>query len=146
VYEVTERPIDVGRVIAAAGDPGAGAIATFLGTTRRENAGRRVTRLRYEAHTSMAVREMRRLGEDARRRWDLTGVAMVHRIGVVELGEVSVAIAASAPHRAEAFEACRWLIDRLKEVVPIWKQEHYEGGAVWIGAQRGGPPSDDGGG
>jgi molybdopterin synthase catalytic subunit len=139
MYEITEQPIDVARVIAAAGDPGAGAIATFLGTTRRENAGRVVTRLHYEAHASMAIREMRRLGEEARRRWGLSGVAMVHRIGVVALGEVSVAIAAAAPHRAEAFEACRWLIDRLKEIVPIWKREHYEGGAVWIGAQRGGP-------
>jgi len=141
VYEITEHPIDVARVIAAVGDPAAGAIATFLGTTRRENAGRVVTRLDYEAHASMAVREMRRLGAEAQRRWGLAGVAMVHRIGVVALGEVSVAIAVGAPHRAEAFEACRWLIDRLKEIVPIWKREHYEGGAVWIGAQRGGPDS-----
>lgn len=139
MYEITERPIDVDRVIAAAGDPAAGAIATFLGTTRRENDGRVVTRLEYEAHASMAVREMRRLGEEARRRWGLAGVAMVHRVGVVALGETSVAIAVSAPHRAEAFEACRWLIDRLKEIVPIWKKEHYEGGVVWIGAQQGGP-------
>lgn len=144
MYEITHGPIDVARVTAAAGDPAAGAIATFLGTTRRENAGRVVTRLEYEAHASMAVQEMRRLGEEARRRWRLVGVAIVHRVGVVELGEVSVAIAVSAPHRAEAFEACRWLIDRLKEIVPIWKKEHYEGGVVWIGAQRGGPPADDG--
>ena len=128
MYEITEQPIDVGRVIAAVGDPSAGGVATFLGTTRRENAGRVVTRLYYEAHTSMAVREMRRLGEQARGRWGLLGVAMVHRIGVVALGEVSVAIAVSAPHRGEAFDACRWLIDRLKEIVPIWKREHYEDG------------------
>jgi molybdopterin synthase catalytic subunit len=139
VYEITTDPIDVRQVLAAVGDPSAGAIASFLGTTRRHNVGRTVTRLEYEAHPGMAVREMRRLGDEARRRWGLTGIAMVHRVGVVALGEVSVAIAVSAGHRAEAFEACRWLIDRLKEIVPIWKKEHYEGGATWIGAQRGGP-------
>jgi molybdopterin synthase catalytic subunit len=144
VYEITEQPIDVARLTAAAGDPAAGAIVTFLGTTRRHNAGRVVTRLEYEAHASMAVREMHRLGEEARRRWGLAGVAMVHRVGVVQLGEVSVAIAVSAPHRAEAFDACRWLIDRLTEMVPIWKKEHYEGGVVWVGAQSGGPPTGDG--
>ena len=140
MYEITERPIDLGRVVAAVGDPEAGAVATFLGTTRRSNAGRSVTKLEYEAHVSMARREMRRLASRARRRWPIRKVAMVHRVGVVPLGEVSVAIAVSAPHRAEAFEACHWLIDRLKEVVPIWKKEHYRGGTVWIGAQSGGPP------
>lgn len=145
MYEITDRPIDVAAVIAAVGDPAAGAVAMFLGTTRRRNAGRVVTRLEYEAHASMAIREMRRLGEEAIGRWGLTRVAMVHRVGVVALGEVSVAIAASAPHRGEAFAACRWLIDRLKEIAPIWKKEHYEGGAVWIGAQRGAPPPGDDG-
>ena len=140
MYEITDRPIDVSRVLAAVGDPGAGAIATFLGTTRRENAGRRVVRLEYEAHEQMAVREMERLGAEALRRWSLVRVAMMHRVGVVGLGEVSVAIAVAAPHRGEAFEACRWLIDRLKAIVPIWKKEHYEGGAVWIGPQSGAPP------
>lgn len=140
MYEIVAEPIDVGRVIAAVGDHAAGAVATFVGATRRENAGRAVTRLEYEAHDTMAVREMRRLGEEACRRWGLAGVALVHRVGLVPLGEASVVIAASAPHRAEAFEACRWLIDRLKEIVPIWKKEHYAGGAVWIGAQLGGPP------
>jgi len=139
VYEIVDGPIDVADVLATVGDPSAGAIATFLGTTRRDNEGRAVVRLEYEAHERMAVREMHRLGEEAARRWGLARVAMVHRVGVVGLGEVSVAIAVAAPHRGEAFAACRWLIDRLKEIVPIWKKEHYEGGAVWIGPQRGGP-------
>jgi molybdopterin synthase catalytic subunit len=99
-----------------------------------------VRRLEYEAFASMATREMRALAAEARRRWPLRKVAMAHRIGVVPVGEASVAIAVSAGHRGEAFEACRFLIDRLKEIVPIWKKEHYRGGEVWIGAQQGGPP------
>jgi molybdopterin synthase catalytic subunit len=88
----------------------------------------------------MAIREMRRLAAAARRRWGLRKVAMVHRVGVVPVGEPSVVIAVSAAHREEAFAAGRWLIDRLKEIVPIWKKERYRDGAVWIGAQQGGPP------
>ena len=120
------------------GDPAAGASVLFLGTTRNENSGRRVTRLEYEAFTDMAVREMRQLARQASRRWPLRRVAMIHRIGVVPVGEASVGIAVSAGHRGEAFDACHWLIDRLKEIVPIWKKEHYRGGTVWIGAQQGG--------
>jgi molybdopterin synthase catalytic subunit len=138
-YAITELPIDTGRLLAAVRDAAAGASVLFLGTTRRENVGRRVTRLEYEAYAGMAVHEMRQLAQQARRRWPVRRVAMAHRIGAVPVGEASVGIAVSAAHRAEAFEACHWLIDRLKEIVPIWKKEHYRGGAVWIGAQRGGP-------
>jgi molybdopterin synthase catalytic subunit len=140
VFDVTADDLDVGRVLAAVGDPAAGAQVVFVGTTRRTNAGRRVVRLEYEAHESMAIREMRRLGTEARRRWRLRKIAMVHRVGVVPVGEPSVVVAVSASHRDDAFAAGRWLIDRLKEIVPIWKKERYRGGAVWIGAQRGGPP------
>jgi molybdopterin synthase catalytic subunit len=140
MYEISARRLDVARVVAAVGDPAAGAVVVFTGTTRRTNAGRRVVRLEYEAHASMAVREMRLLGAAAKRRWGLKRVAMVHRVGVVPVGEPSVVIAVSAGHREEAFAAGRWLIDRLKEIVPIWKKERYRGGAVWIGAQQGGPP------
>jgi molybdopterin synthase catalytic subunit len=140
LFAIDDAPIDAGRLLAAVGDPAAGASVLFLGTTRNENAGRRVTRLEYEAFATMAVREMRRLARQAGRRWPLRRVAIVHRVGVVPVGEASVGIAVSAGHRAEAFEACHWLIDRLKELVPIWKKEHYRGGTVWIGAQQGGPP------
>lgn len=139
MFEVSAGRLDVGRVLAAVRDPGAGAVVIFMGTTRRTNAGRRVVRLEYEAHESMALREMRRLGAAARRRWRLRKVAMVHRVGAVPVGEPSVVIAVSAGHRDDAFAAGRWLIDRLKEIVPIWKKERYRGGAVWIGAQQGGP-------
>ena len=139
MFRVTRRPILVATLLRAVRDPAAGAIVTFLGTTRNENAGRRVVRLEYEAFHRMAEREMKALAATAARRWALRKVAMVHRIGVVPVGEASVASAASAAHRAEAFTACHWLIDRLKEIVPIWKREHFRGGQVWIGAQQGTP-------
>jgi molybdopterin synthase catalytic subunit len=139
MYEISAKRLDPGRIAAAVGDPAAGAVVVFTGTTRRTNAGRRVVRLEYEAHESMALREMRRLGATAKRRWRLRKVAMVHRVGVVPVGQPSVVIAVSAGHREAAFAAARWLIDRLKEIVPIWKKERYRGCAVWIGAQQGGP-------
>jgi molybdopterin synthase catalytic subunit len=141
VFRITRSPILLARLVRAVGDPAAGAVVTFLGTTRNENAGRRVVRLEYEAFTRMAEREMRALAAEAKRRWPLRKVAMAHRIGLVPVGQASVGIAVSAGHRAEAFAACHWLIDRLKEIVPIWKREHFRGGRVWIGSQQGGPGS-----
>ena len=138
MFEIVEEPIEPSRLVAAVGRADAGAIATFIGTTRDHNSGRRVTRLEYEAYPEMALREMRRIGDEAISRFGAVAIAIVHRIGVVEIGEVSVAIAVSAAHRDAAFTACRFAIDRLKEIVPIWKKEHYEGGEVWIGAQQGG--------
>jgi len=139
VFRIVKRRIDLRALDAAVRHPRAGAIVTFVGTTRSENVGRRVRRLEYEAFVSMATKEMRALAAQAKKRWPLRKVAMVHRLGVVPVGEASVAIAVSAGHRREAFEACHWLIDRLKEIVPIWKKEHYHGGEVWIGVQQGGP-------
>jgi molybdopterin synthase catalytic subunit len=140
MFEVVEAPLDLARLIAAVSRADAGAIATFLGTTRDHNMGRRVTRLEYEAYPEMAIREMRRIGEQAVERFGASAVAIAHRIGVVEIGEVSVAIATSATHRDAAFAACRFAIDRLKQIVPIWKKEHYVGGEIWIGPQQGGLP------
>ena len=121
-------------VIAAVADENAGAVATFGGMTRAHNRGRKVTKLEYEAYADMAVAEFKRLAEEAAGRWPLGRVAIVHRSGVVPVGELSVAVAVSAEHRAEALAACAWLIDRLKHVAPIWKKEHFEGGEVWIGS------------
>jgi molybdopterin synthase catalytic subunit len=140
MFRVIRTPIAVERLLRAVRDPGAGAVVTFLGTTRNRNAGRSVIRLEYEAYTRMAEAEMRRLAAEAKRRWPIREVAMLHRLGVVPVGQASVGIAVSAGHRAEAFAACHWLIDRLKEIVPIWKREHFRGGRVWIGAQQGSPP------
>ena len=137
MYEIVSRPIDVAAVTAAVAHPRAGATVTFLGTTRDHNDGRRVIRLEYEAYPEMALAEMRKIGDRARERWHIEQIAIVHRIGVVPIGEASVAIAVSAAHRAAAFEACHFAIDRLKEVVPIWKKEHFEGGEIWIGSQTG---------
>jgi molybdopterin synthase catalytic subunit len=138
MFRITRTPIVLDRLLGAVRDPGAGAVVVFLGTTRNRNAGRRVVRLEYEAYERMALAEMRRLAAQAKRRWRLRRVAMAHRIGLVPVGQASVAIVVSAGHRAEGFAACRWLIDRLKEIVPIWKREHFRGGRVWIGAQQGG--------
>jgi MoaE-MoaD fusion protein len=137
---IVREPLDIAALEKAVAEPGAGATVTFVGTTRDENAGRRVTRLEYEAYEPMALSEMRKIAEDAGRRFTIARIAICHRIGVVEIGEASVAIAVSAPHRGEAFDACRFTIDRVKEIVPIWKKEHFVGGEVWIGCQTSHPP------
>jgi molybdopterin synthase catalytic subunit len=137
MYQIVSKPIDVAAVTAAVARPSAGATVTFVGTTRDHNDGRRVSRLEYEAYPEMALVEMRKIGETAQQRWPIDKVAVVHRIGVVPLGEASVVIAVSAGHRHAAFEACHFVIDRLKEVVPIWKKEYFEGGEIWVGSQTG---------
>jgi molybdopterin synthase catalytic subunit len=137
VIEIVDHVIDVAAVSAAVGGTASGAIVTFIGTTRDHNDGRTVTRLEYEAYPEMALAEMHKIAASARERWPIADVAIVHRIGIVPIGEASVVIAVSAAHRAPAFAACQFAIDRLKEVVPIWKKEHFDGGAVWIGSQTG---------
>lgn len=137
---IVREPVDVAALERAVADPAAGAVCTFAGTTRNENAGRRVIRLEYEAYEPMALLELRKLADEAGRRWRIVRIAITHRIGTVEIGETSVAIAVSAAHRAEAFEAARFTIDRLKQIVPIWKKEHFEGGEVWVGCQTSHPP------
>ena len=125
-------PIDAAAIVADARGDGDGAVSVFLGTVRDVSSGRRVLFLQYEAYASMAEREMQGIAEDAIARFGVTKVAMIHRVGRVEIGEASVAIAVAAPHRSAAMDACRFVIDTLKASVPIWKSEHFEGGAVWI--------------
>jgi molybdopterin synthase catalytic subunit len=132
---LTEKPIQIDDLLAAVADPAAGAIAVFVGVTRNHNEGRRVERLEYEAYPGMAEKELERIAAEATSRWPIARLAVVHRTGVVPIGQASVAIAASSAHRADAFAAARFTIDRLKETVPIWKKEFFEGGAVWIGDQ-----------
>ena len=127
------EPIVLEELIAAVRGDGDGAVATFLGTVRDRNEGRRVLHLEYEAYGGMAEREMERIAAEARERHAVSRIAIVHRTGRVEIGEASVAIAVSAPHRAAALEATRFVIDTLKRTVPIWKREHFEGGSVWVG-------------
>jgi molybdopterin synthase catalytic subunit len=133
LFRVTPNSIDTGALLADVGDSAAGGTALFVGTTRNENEGRVVERLEYEAYEAMAVEEMRRIGDQIARRWQIVAVSMVHRVGVVPVGQASVAVAVSAAHREEAFAACRYGIDTLKSTVPIWKKEYYEGGEHWVG-------------
>jgi molybdopterin synthase catalytic subunit/molybdopterin converting factor small subunit len=132
-FRLVEGPPDLGAVIAEVEDERAGAIATFQGTVRRQSRGRTVIALEYEAYSGMAEKVMAEIAAGAQERYDLCEVAISHRTGRCQVGEVSVAIAVSAPHRQDAFAACRDVIDDLKERVPLWKKELYEGGEEWIG-------------
>ena len=132
-FRLSEKPIDLAAVVAEVAGEDAGAIATFLGRTRVHSRGRMVRYLEYEAYGGMAEAEMARIAEELERRHEITKVAITHRVGRVGIGETSVAIAVSAPHRAAALAACAEAIDTLKQTVPLWKKEVYEGGEEWIG-------------
>ncbi len=131
-------PLQLGPLIEAvsAGDgdsAGAyGAVATFLGLVRNHNGGRRVRYLEYDAYEPLALKVFARIAEEALQRWPDIRLALHHRIGRIEVGEASVAIAAGSPHRAEAYAACRYTIERVKQIAPIWKHEFFDGGDVWI--------------
>ena len=132
-FAITECAIDVNAVIAQAAHPDHGALIVFIGTTRGQTNGKRTLSLEYEAYVPMAEASMRQIGEEIAERWPGVITAITHRIGDVGVGEASVVIAVSAPHRAEAYEASRYAIDRLKRTVPIWKKEIYEDGSEWKG-------------
>lgn len=133
--EVTERPLDVGEAERLVTTPGSGAIALFAGTVRDHARGRTVLRLDYEAYAPAAEKMLMRIVDEIHEFWEVDTVAILHRTGTLEVGETSVVIAVSSPHRAEAFEGCRHAIERIKQIVPIWKKEYYEGGSVWIGSE-----------
>jgi molybdopterin synthase catalytic subunit/molybdopterin converting factor small subunit len=132
-FRLSDEPLSLDAVVAEVRSDEAGAIATFVGTTRIHSRGRTVERLEYEAYPGMAEKVMAEIAEKLKERYDLTGIAIHHRTGVVEIGDPSVVIAVSAPHRQDALSACRDAIDTLKEQVPLWKKEIYEGGDEWIG-------------
>jgi MoaE-MoaD fusion protein len=132
-FRLVEGQLDLGAVIAEVEDERAGAIATFQGTVRRQSRGRQVIALEYEAYSGMAEKVMAEIAAGVTERYELCDVAIAHRTGRCEVGEVSVAIVVSAPHRQDALSACRDVIDELKERVPLWKKELYEGGEEWIG-------------
>lgn len=131
---ITDQPIDIQACLEAVQSERAGAVDVFIGTVRNHNNARSVVRLEYESFDSMAVRKMTELAEEAARRWPVEKIAIVHRKGVLTIGDVAVVIAVATPHRAESFEACRWVIDTLKQVVPIWKKEIYDDGEEWLEA------------
>jgi molybdopterin synthase catalytic subunit/molybdopterin converting factor small subunit len=132
-YRLSEEPLDLAAVVGEVADEQAGGIAVFAGTTRLQSRGRTVQHLEYEAYEGMAEQVMEELAADLVQKYDLCKVAMAHRVGRVGIGDTSVVIAVSAPHRADALAACKDAIDRLKETVPLWKKEVYEGGEEWIG-------------
>jgi molybdopterin synthase catalytic subunit len=133
MIDITTEPIDTEKLLGQMSSPQAGAVVLFLGTTREFTAGRQTASLDYECYPEMARDQLTRLESEARRRWPLVDCAIVHRVGHLELGEASVVIAVSTRHRQAAFEAGQWLIDTLKQVVPIWKKENWaDGQSQWM--------------
>lgn len=133
MIRLTTDPIDHAALTEAVRRNDCGAVVTFLGTVREMTGGRVTVALDYEAYPGMAEKKMAEIERDTRGRWPVGDIVMVHRLGHLALGEVSVALAVSCPHRAQAFEACRYAIDRLKEIVPIWKKENWaDGGTEWV--------------
>ncbi len=149
-FLVTREPLALERVVRlvtapedGAGDaPCAGAVATFVGVVRDVNEGRRVLRLEYEAHEVLAVRTFERIAAEVAERWPSVRLALHHRIGTLRVGEASVVIAAASPHRGDACSACRYAIERVKQVAPIWKHEYFEGGDVWVEGATADPDDD----
>ena len=137
MFELSEGEIDVCAVENAVRHSGAGAVLTFRGDTREDFDGRRVVRLEYEAYPEMAVPQMEAIGRAVAERWPSARVAMAHRLGVVPVGETSVVISVTAPHRDACYAASRFAIDTLKSQVPIWKKEVYEDGSIWRDNQEG---------
>lgn len=135
MIKITEKSIDVQRVIETASSLGAGAVDVFIGTVRNTAHGKNVRWLEYEAYESMAIAEIRRIIDEANQRWNMKGWAVSHRIGTLKPGEVSVVVAVSTAHRKESFEACQFIIDTLKAKAPIWKKEVFEDGEEWVSAR-----------
>ena len=133
MIQLTRETIDMQDLLARVNSPAAGAVVLFLGTVRELTAGLRTVALDYECYPEMAEKKLAELEAEARQRWPLVECAIVHRLGRLELGEASVAVAVSSPHRGAAFEAGQWLIDTLKQVVPIWKKENWADGTTeWV--------------
>lgn len=134
---IVSDPISVDAVTAKVVDPTIGAVVTFVGTVREWTHGRRTVYLEYEAYPEMAMVQMQRIGQEIAQQWPGTRVAITHRVGRLEIGEISVVIAVGTPHRDHAFSACRHAIEQLKRIVPIWKKEAWENGEEWVGSQSG---------
>lgn len=135
-FAITHDKIDISKLIEEVTDARAGAIATFIGTVREITNGRKTLYLEYEAYTVMAEKKLRQIGKEIQTEHPEANVAIVHRIGRLEISDIAVAIAVSTPHRPAAFKACRYAIERIKQIVPIWKKEYWEDGSYWVGDQR----------
>ncbi|MEX2336830.1 MAG: molybdenum cofactor biosynthesis protein MoaE [Fulvivirga sp.] len=134
MVRITEYPIDPSNVTSSVYSDAAGAVNVFIGTVRSSTKDKKVVRLEFEAYHRMAVREIKKIIEQAKQRWPVHHITIHHRVGALKIGEIAVVIAVSSPHRKEAFEACQFAIDTLKETVPIWKKEIFEDGETWVSA------------
>jgi molybdopterin synthase catalytic subunit len=132
VSPITTDPLDLQALAATVAGAGDGAVASFAGLVRDHNQGRRVLFLEYEAYEPLAIKALNRIVDEARDAWPSTRLALQHRVGRLDIGDASIIIAAASPHRADAFAACRYAIERVKQIVPIWKREHFDGGDVWL--------------
>jgi molybdopterin synthase catalytic subunit len=133
MIELCDEALSPERCLEAVRVAGSGGIVTFIGCVRDHSEGKSVSYLEYEAYEPMAVAKLRQVADEACERWPVQRVAIQHRVGRLEIGEDAVVIAVACPHRGDAFEACRYIIDRIKEIVPIWKKEHGPDGATWVG-------------
>ncbi|RKL67751.1 molybdenum cofactor biosynthesis protein MoaE [Salipaludibacillus neizhouensis] len=134
-FEIIEKPIEVDHIIRKVEDRNAGAINTFIGTVREMTKGKKTLYLKYDAYIPMAEKKLAQIGKEINDRYADAKVAITHRIGALEISDIAVVIAVSTPHRADSFDASRYAIERIKEIVPIWKKEHWEDGEEWIGDQ-----------
>ena len=132
LIEITREPLDPEAITAQVRKRSNGAVLTFLGTTRAQTADRAVLHLEYEAYEPMALNKLTEIAAEIRDRWDVEDVAISHRLGRLDIEDISLVVAVASPHRKDAFEACQYSVDRIKEIVPIWKKEYFEGGEVWI--------------
>ena len=136
MIQITHDELEPDKITAQVRRDTNGAVLTFLGTTRSVTRGRRVLHLEYEAYRPMADNKLAEIADEMRQRWDVQEVAIGHRLGRLEIGDVSLVVAVASPHRQHAFEACQYAVHRIKQIVPIWKKEYFEGGEVWVGSQE----------
>ena len=132
MFEITSESLDPAPLVEAVRRDESGAVALFYGVVRNENMGRNVQYLEYDAYPEMAIKKMREVADEVRAKFDVTGVGVLHRTGRLEIGETSLLVAVSSGHRREAFEACHYAVDRIKQIVPIWKKEVWDNGEEWI--------------
>jgi molybdopterin synthase catalytic subunit len=132
VFEITQQPLDPAPLVEAVRRDESGAVALFYGVVRNENMGRSVKYLEYDVYPEMAIKKMREVADEVRALYPITGIGALHRVGRLEIGETSLLVAVSSAHRVAAFEACHFAVDRIKQVVPIWKKEVWENGEEWI--------------
>jgi molybdopterin synthase catalytic subunit len=135
LFAITKEPISIEEVVKKVIRPEAGAVTTFIGTVREFTNGKRTLFLQYEAYVSMAEKKLAQIGEEIKEKWPEAQVAITHRIGKLDISDIAVVIAVSTPHRKDAYEANQYAIERIKQIVPIWKKEHWENGEEWVGNQ-----------